>query len=312
MTSSAGWSAAAHLVRSMGFGASGDLVDAVAAAGPSAWLQASLRAAPESDPGAAAAPAPTFEALPPAGQDASTQQKQQRRKQAADQVAELTAWWIRRMVAGAEPVVEKLTFGWHNHFATSATKVRSAPMLMAQNATLRRPGPRFLHRPRCCHGRPTPPCCSGWTASRTPSRRPTRTSRASSWSCSPSAARAGTPSRTCARERGPSPAGPSTARPAPWHSSPTARLQPRPSSARPATSTPPGSSGVLLDQPHSAPFVATRVAAPSPDPRAAGGDARPPGHRVRPEPGPHRAFQDAHRRRYTATPGSLVASPVSG
>ena len=56
MTSSAGWSAAAHLVRSTGFGASGDLVDAVAAAGPSAWLQASLRAAPESDPGAAAAP----------------------------------------------------------------------------------------------------------------------------------------------------------------------------------------------------------------------------------------------------------------
>ena len=60
MTSSAGWSAAAHLVRSTGFGASGDLVDAVAAAGPSAWLQASLRAAPESDPGAAAATPPTF------------------------------------------------------------------------------------------------------------------------------------------------------------------------------------------------------------------------------------------------------------
>ena len=105
MTSSAGWSAAAHLVRSTGFGASGDLVDAVAAAGPSAWLQASLRAAPESDPGAAAAPPPTFEALPPAGQDASTEQKQQRRKQVADQVTDLTAWWIRRMVAVQNPVV---------------------------------------------------------------------------------------------------------------------------------------------------------------------------------------------------------------
>ena len=84
MTSSARWSAAAHLVRSTGFGASGDLVDAVAAAGPSAWLQATLHAAPESDPGAAAAPAPTFAALAPVGQDASTQQKQERRKQAAD------------------------------------------------------------------------------------------------------------------------------------------------------------------------------------------------------------------------------------
>ena len=140
MTSSAGWSAAAHLVRSTGFGASGDLVDAVAAAGPSAWLQASLRSAPESDPGAAAAPPPTFEALPPAGQDASTEQKQQRRKQVADQVTDLTAWWIRRMVAVQNPLVEKLTFGWHNHFATSATKVRSARMLLAQNATLRAKG----------------------------------------------------------------------------------------------------------------------------------------------------------------------------
>ena len=140
MTSSAGWSAAAHLVRSTGFGASGDLVDAVAAAGPSAWLQASLRAAPDSDPGAAAAPPPTFEAVAPLGQDASTEQKQQRRKQVADQVTQLTAWWIRRMVAVQNPVVEKLTFGWHNHFATSATKVRSAPMLLAQNATLRAKG----------------------------------------------------------------------------------------------------------------------------------------------------------------------------
>jgi uncharacterized protein (DUF1800 family) len=38
------------------------------------------------------------------------------------------------------PVIEKLTFGWHNHFATSATKVRSAPALLAQNATLRAKG----------------------------------------------------------------------------------------------------------------------------------------------------------------------------
>ena len=44
------------------------------------------------------------------------------------------------MVAVQNPLVEKLTFGWHNHFATSATKVRSATMLSAQNATLRSKG----------------------------------------------------------------------------------------------------------------------------------------------------------------------------
>ena len=140
MTSSAGWAAAAHLVRSTGFGAAGDLVDTVAAAGPSSWLEASLRAAPESDPGAAAAPAPSFATPAPLPQDASREDRQKRRQQETDKVAQLVAWWIRRMVAVENPLVEKLTFGWHNHFATSATKVRSAAMLSTQNATLRAKG----------------------------------------------------------------------------------------------------------------------------------------------------------------------------
>ena len=213
MTSSAGWSAAAHLVRSTGFGASGDLVDAVAAAGPSAWLQASLRAAPESDPGAAAAPAPTFEALPPAGQDASTEQNRSSgASRSPTRSTELIAWWIRRMVAVQNPLVEKLTFGWHNHFATSATKVRSAAMLLGAERHPPRQGPRHASPTWPSRWSWTRPSCSGWTVSRTPSRRPTRTSRASSWSCSRSAARAGTPSRTCARARERSPDGPSTGR----------------------------------------------------------------------------------------------------
>ena len=140
MTSSAGWAAAAHLVRSTGFGASGDLVDSVAAAGPSAWLSASLRAAPDGDPGAAATPSPTFEALPPLGPGATQDERRQRRQQETERVTQLVAWWVGRMVAVENPVVEKLTFGWHNHFATSATKVRSAPMLLAQNSTLRAKG----------------------------------------------------------------------------------------------------------------------------------------------------------------------------
>ena len=140
MTSSADWAAAAHLVRSTGFGAAGDLVDTVAAAGASSWLEASLRAAPESDPGAAAAPAPLFATPAPLPLDASREDRQKRRQQETDKVAQLVAWWIRRMVAVENPLVEKLTFGWHNHFATSATKIRSAAMLSAQNATLRAKG----------------------------------------------------------------------------------------------------------------------------------------------------------------------------
>lgn len=137
MTSSASWAAAARVVRSVGFGAPGGLVDAVDAAGPASWLATSLSAPAESDPGAAATPAPTFPALPPLGQGATMEQKRQRRQQEGDQVTQLVAWWVTRMVTVQNPLVEKLTFGWHNHFATSSTKVKSATMLLNQNAQLR-------------------------------------------------------------------------------------------------------------------------------------------------------------------------------
>ncbi|MEP6631211.1 MAG: DUF1800 domain-containing protein [Lapillicoccus sp.] len=137
MTSSASWAAAARVVRSVGFGATGGLVDAVDAAGPAAWLAASLRAPLADDPGAAATPGPTFPVLPPLGKDASQDERRQRRQQEGAQVNQLVAWWVTRMVSVQNPVVEKLTFGWHNHFATSATKVRSAAMLQRQNEQLR-------------------------------------------------------------------------------------------------------------------------------------------------------------------------------
>ena len=44
------------------------------------------------------------------------------------------------MVTVHQPFEEKLTFCWHNHFATSATKVQSADLMGAQNDTLRRLG----------------------------------------------------------------------------------------------------------------------------------------------------------------------------
>jgi uncharacterized protein (DUF1800 family) len=124
----------------VGFGASGDLVDAVATAGTEAWLESSLRAAPDADAGAAATPLPIFPMLPPLGQGASGDDRQKRRHEETERVTQLVGWWVRRMVAVQNPVVEKLTFGWHNHFATSAMKVRSAPMLLTQNETLRSKG----------------------------------------------------------------------------------------------------------------------------------------------------------------------------
>ncbi|MEO8830138.1 DUF1800 domain-containing protein [Lapillicoccus sp.] len=137
MSTSETWAEAAHLVRSVGFGASGALVDAVAAAGPAAWLDAALAAQVAADPGVAATPTPSFEVVPPLGKDASMTDRQKRRQQEKDQISQVVGWWVTRMVTAQNPLVEKLTFGWHNHFATSATKVKSAPMLLAQNQSLR-------------------------------------------------------------------------------------------------------------------------------------------------------------------------------
>jgi uncharacterized protein (DUF1800 family) len=53
-------------------------------------------------------------------------------------IADLKAWWLHRMVASANPLVEKLTLLWHNHFATSNAKVDSVPLMAAQNDLLRR------------------------------------------------------------------------------------------------------------------------------------------------------------------------------
>ncbi|MGQ0732384.1 MAG: DUF1800 domain-containing protein [Acidobacteriota bacterium] len=49
----------------------------------------------------------------------------------------LGQWWANRMLATPRPLEEKLTFFWHGHFATGATKVRDYRMMLAQNLMLR-------------------------------------------------------------------------------------------------------------------------------------------------------------------------------
>ncbi len=53
-------------------------------------------------------------------------------------IADLKTWWLHRMVASANPLIEKVTLLWHNHFATSNAKVDSVPLMAAQNDLLRR------------------------------------------------------------------------------------------------------------------------------------------------------------------------------
>jgi uncharacterized protein (DUF1800 family) len=53
------------------------------------------------------------------------------------QVGRLQAWWIHRMLSGPDPLTEKLTLLWHDHFATSDEKVQNLGWMAQQNGTLR-------------------------------------------------------------------------------------------------------------------------------------------------------------------------------
>jgi uncharacterized protein (DUF1800 family) len=53
----------------------------------------------------------------------------------ANDTSRLQAWWFYRMLFGPDPLTERLTLMWHNHFATSARKVGMA--VYAQNQLFR-------------------------------------------------------------------------------------------------------------------------------------------------------------------------------
>jgi uncharacterized protein (DUF1800 family) len=139
------WEQAARLVRRTGFGATGAEVDAALRVGADHYVSSLLTADPTADPGAKATPAPHFDAIARLGKQPSKSAKMQRNKQRSEQLRSLTAWWLRRMVAVERPFGEKLTFCWHNHFATSAKKVKDAGTMLGQNAKLRTQGRGDFH-----------------------------------------------------------------------------------------------------------------------------------------------------------------------
>jgi uncharacterized protein (DUF1800 family) len=50
----------------------------------------------------------------------------------------LQAWWLYRMLFTPDPLAERLTLLWHNHFATSQLKVDDVAAMKRQNETIRR------------------------------------------------------------------------------------------------------------------------------------------------------------------------------
>ena len=134
------WRAAARLVRRAGFGATGPDVDAAARQVSAAYLRSVFAAAPDES-----LAAPSFPPLARKPRAASSTERKAANKQLAAQRTDLAVWWLQRMVATRTPLAEKLTFCWHNHFATSVQKVRSARWMLMQNQRLRDLGRGDFH-----------------------------------------------------------------------------------------------------------------------------------------------------------------------
>ena len=124
------------LLRRTGFGTTGAEVEAATRRGYEATVEALLH--PGTDPGATATPPPDLSgepARPPAPDDKDARKAYA--QQLRSRSAALTLWWLDRMVRAQQPLVERLTFSWHGHWATSIQKVRSPAMMLRQNQTLR-------------------------------------------------------------------------------------------------------------------------------------------------------------------------------
>lgn len=139
------WRVTARVVRRLGFGATGAEVDAAVAAGLPAWLGAALpdegtQGVVGVDPGVAATPPPSLTQPAKLAKGADKEARKRHNGAVRAGVESVAAWWLRRMASAQRPTREKITLGWHGIFATSARKVRSGPLMLAQNQTLRRLG----------------------------------------------------------------------------------------------------------------------------------------------------------------------------
>jgi uncharacterized protein (DUF1800 family) len=57
---------------------------------------------------------------------------------ASGNIYRLKAWWLYRMIFSPDPLGERLTLLWHNHFATSNRKVQDVALMRRQNELFRR------------------------------------------------------------------------------------------------------------------------------------------------------------------------------
>ncbi|HEY8790126.1 MAG TPA: DUF1800 domain-containing protein [Actinopolymorphaceae bacterium] len=80
---------------------------------------------------------PTLPLIARPGKDASAADKKKAAQGRKAQQLQIVIWWLDQMVVADHGLTERMTWFWHGHFATSVQKVKSAPLMLAQNETLR-------------------------------------------------------------------------------------------------------------------------------------------------------------------------------
>lgn len=110
--------AAAHLFRRAGFGAGRETIERALEEGFEASLQRLLE---------------------PPGHDPRLLEGIERLL-AAGSIEHLQAWWMALMLANGDPLRERMTLLWHDHFATSHDKVQDVRLMHGQNRLLREQG----------------------------------------------------------------------------------------------------------------------------------------------------------------------------
>jgi uncharacterized protein (DUF1800 family) len=136
-----------HLLRRAGFGPTAAEAAAASAQGYPATVDQLIAGLGAPDPGGDAVPAPVlgspivaYRQLKRARLSGDTTTKREVARQLTLERAELTRWWLARMVATSHPLAEKLTFLLHGHFPTAISKVRFPAFMYGQNQLFRSEG----------------------------------------------------------------------------------------------------------------------------------------------------------------------------
>jgi uncharacterized protein (DUF1800 family) len=109
-----------HLYRRAAFGATWDELEAGLKAGPDSTIDLLLQGRP-GQPELDKLTAPLAESITKANSGRQAR-----------------AWWAYRLLYSPQPLQEKLTLFWHNHFATSDAKVNNAGFMLGQYELMRR------------------------------------------------------------------------------------------------------------------------------------------------------------------------------